>query len=103
MSAAGAQFHPLVFPAFIWAVLVLLLPTQAGIVFGALSHGRTGWALVVVVVTILVAALPLELARRDIRREPKRWKPRILSKVTWGIVALNAALNAVVFVNIAMR
>jgi hypothetical protein len=89
------RYHPLPFVAFLLALFILVMPTQADIVCVLLRFGRTPEALLVIIVSIAIVALPLLVAQRSTKRNPEKWKPRILTKVTWGIIVLNLVLNVI--------
>ena len=88
------QYHPFPFVAFLLAIFILVFPTQADIVFFLLSDGRTVEALLAIAASIAIVALPLLVAQRSTKRNPEKWKPRFVTKLTWGIIVLNVVLNA---------
>lgn len=83
--------------AFLLAVLVLIAPLQVDIVFVALRLKHTMQALLMVAISLAIVVLPLVSAQVQTKRHPDKWKPRFLTKLTWGIVILNVAFNCVVF------
>jgi hypothetical protein len=93
MNDTKQRYHPLTFVAFVLAVLILIAPTQADIVFAPLQHGHIWQAIIVVVISLLVVVLPLVLGQVQTKRHPELWKPRFLTKLTWGIIVLNVAFN----------
>lgn len=99
MKTKGPGYHPLTFTAFLLAVFVLVLPMQADIVFVFLRHGKTLEALLAVICSIAIVALPLLLAQLSTKHYPEKWKPRFLTKLTWGIIVLNVVLNTVLLLN----
>ena len=85
--------HPLAFVGFLLAVLVLIAPTQSDLVFSFLSQGRILPALSAAVATLSIVVLPLAVAEIQTRRHPNRWRPRLLGKMGWAIVMVNAGVN----------
>jgi hypothetical protein len=97
------KYHPLAFVAFLLAVFVLIWPTQAGLVTASLRSGELFEATLIVVLTVDLVAAPLIIAEWNTRRHPERWKPRFLTRVTWGIIVLNLALKARILANFIAR
>ena len=91
------KYNPLIFVAFLLAVFLLLNPVEADCVTAALRAGDLIAALLIFAVMIAVVAIPLLYAQRQTRRRPERFKPRLLSKITWAIVGYNAAMNDLIF------
>ena len=96
MKMTEPRYHPLPFVAFLLALFILVMPTQADIVFSLLRLGRTFEALLVIIVSIAIVVLPLLVAQRSTKRNPEKWKPRLLTKVTWVIIVLNLVLNVLI-------
>ncbi|HET6328266.1 MAG TPA: hypothetical protein VFG04_26530 [Planctomycetaceae bacterium] len=87
------RYHPLTFVTFLLAVL-LVIPMQIELVHGALVHDHSAVeAITSFVATSLVLIIPLLYAKRETSKHPERFKPRLLSKITWTIVALSMALS----------
>lgn len=99
MKTKEPGYHPLTFIAFLLAVFVLVLPLQADFVFVFLIRRKVLEATLVVIGTIAIVALPLLLAQRSTNRHPEKWKPRLLTPVTWTIIVLNALLNTVLLLS----
>lgn len=74
MKTNERKYHPLAFVAFILAILLFVLPTQADSVFVLLRLGEMWAALLVVVGSISLVVLPLLVAERATRlhREKRR-------------------------------
>ncbi len=99
MNETKQRYHPLTFVAFLLAVFVLIAPTQVDVVWSAL-HKRQVWqAFISVIFSLLVVVLPLAIGQVQTKRDPMRWKPRFLTKLTWFIVGLNIAFNIMTFVD----
>jgi hypothetical protein len=88
------KYHPHTFVAFLLAVLLLIMPTQADFVVVALRCGRVTGALFTILVTVGIVAAPLIYSERRTRSRPEKYQPRLLSKITRAIIVLNVALNA---------
>jgi small-conductance mechanosensitive channel len=99
----GPQYHPLTFVSFLLAVFILILPTQADIVFVTVRSGDIFTAVLLVVVTVAFVAFPLSVAQWSTRRHPDKWKPRLLGNLTWGIIAVNLAFNVTMIIYMATR
>lgn len=95
--------HPLIFPAFLVSLFVLVIPVQADTVYAALHAHRFWYALSVAAGTILLALGPLLWGELMTKRHPQRWKRTLLNTVVWVIIGLNVSLNAVVFGNYVMK
>ena len=96
------KYHPLSFVAFLLAVFLLVLPGEADCVWAALP-GELGLALLTFGVMLAVVAIPLLYAQWQTGRRPEKYKPRLLSKITWAIIGLSAAANAFWFANYLWR
>jgi hypothetical protein len=83
--------------AFLLAVFLLILPTQADSVAELVQNGRFVPALAIVVATITAVVAPQAYAEWQTRAQPEKYQPRLLSKITWAIVALNLVLNTLMF------
>ena len=81
--------HPLVFPAFLLALFLLVWPTQADLVFSLLTRGQVGSAILMVLSFTSVAALPMIIASIRIRRDPGKWKLGCFGILTYGIIIWN--------------
>ena len=103
MKKEKPRYHPLAFLAFLLALFVLVAPLQADIVFAALHFGKTLDAILAVVGSITIVALPLLIAQRSTTRNPEKWKPRFLTKLTWGIIIVNVTFNVMILLNIQMN
>jgi hypothetical protein len=90
-------YHPLIFVAFLLAVFLLVNPVEPDCTISSLRAGHLVEALLLFAATIAVVAIPLLYAQRQTRLRPERFKPRLLSKITWAIIGLNAAFNALMF------
>jgi hypothetical protein len=88
------KYHPLTFVAFLLAVFLLIMPAQADQVVVALQFGRLDLAILAIVITVGIVAAPLIYAEWQTRSRPEKYRPRLLSKITWAIIVLNVALNA---------
>jgi hypothetical protein len=97
------KYHPLVFVAFWLAVFLLILPCQVDLVQSALLKGSSIEAIGIVLVTIAEVAAPLVYAQWRTRTRPEKYKPRLLSKITWAIIALNVVFNCMILTDYAMR
>jgi ABC-type nickel/cobalt efflux system permease component RcnA len=93
------KYHPLSFAAFVLAILILVCPTEAGIVWAALQGKGIGCALLVASVAFVIVGVPLAIAESQTRKHPEKWKPRFLSKVTGLIVILSGLLNILWFMD----
>jgi hypothetical protein len=93
LTTTGPRHHPLTFWAFA-LTFFLVAPVQLQLVGFAVMHDLPVEAFVVFVGTSLLMIAPLLYAERQIRRHPERFKPRLLSKVTWTIIGLSEAIRA---------
>lgn len=103
MAVSEPKYHPLTLVAFFLALLILVLPVQADIVFVFLSSGRMIESLFAIGGTTAIVAIPLFSAQRDTKRSPEKWKPRFLTSLTWGIVLLNLVMNAIILINLQLK
>jgi hypothetical protein len=89
MTNEGARSrHFLIFPAFVLALLVFILPTYADILWAAL-HGRDRVAMgATALVCFGVVAIPLAIGSALTRRRPQRYRKSRLATATWLILAL---------------
>jgi len=99
MNETKQRYHPLTLVAFLLALLVLIAPTQADLVFAALLLERWWQALMTIAISLAMVIVPLVVAQVQTKKQPDRWKPRFLTKLTWCIVVLNVVFNLVVFTN----
>ena len=93
MNEDNRRYHPLGFAAFLLAVFLLILPVQADIALVCLHRNQTTAAFLVVTGSIALVILPLLIAERATRLRADKWKPRFLTKLTWGIIILNIIFN----------
>ena len=90
------KINPLILIAFVSAIGLLLLPTQAGIVSSLLIH-KDGFAAVLTIVFSLGLVVLIEYAgKRYTDSNPTKWRRSKISAITWGIVGINLTMNAVI-------
>jgi hypothetical protein len=69
----------------------------------ALRSGSLAAALAIVLVTLAAVAAPLAYVQWQARTQSEKYKPRLLSKITWAIIALSVVLNCVNLTHYATR
>ena len=87
------RYHPFTFVAFLLAFFVLIVPVQEDLVFEALNRKLFIRAVTIVIFSLAMVLVPLIYAQVQTRKQPERWKPRVLTQLTWGIVILNVVFN----------
>ena len=93
MNDRRRRRHPLVFLAFILALLVFVLPTHADYVFAAVATRRPMSMAIVTVVCFAVVLLPLITCSVLTSRNPVRWEKSKLATATWVILGLGLIFN----------
>jgi Type II secretion system (T2SS), protein G len=101
MSNPQVRYHPLTTVAFIGAFFLFMLPGQSDLLYGALRANKFFLAALIVFISTAVVLAPLIYAQIQTRRNPERWKPRLLTKVIWGFVIANIIFDCWAFVNFA--
>lgn len=100
---SAPRYHPLVYPTFLLTCFLFLLPVHADLAFGLVISRRIPMAALLTCVCVTVVAVPMLIARRQTKRNPARWKPRLLEGLTWVIIAGNVALHAVIYANVIIK
>lgn len=88
MKEGKPRRHPLVFCAFILALVVFILPTHTDLMFSAITTRGPGGIAVVTLICFGVVLLPLIVGLLLTRRSPDRWTKSKLATATWVILGL---------------
>ena len=101
MSAKTPHRHPLVFIAFVLAILVFIMPTQADLMFAAWASQSALPMFLATVICFPVVLLPLIAGRALTRRHPDRWCKSKLATATWVLLAFGAFCNCAGWIQLA--
>ena len=97
------KHHPLIFVAFLLAAFLLVNPAEFDLAHAALRAGLPVDALVTFVVALAIVVTPLVYAQRQMRLHPEKYRPRLLTKITWAMIGLNITCNVAMFTGYLTR
>jgi len=90
------KIHPLIAVAFALATGLLLIPTQADIVYSLLVHKKGLAAVLIIAFSLGLITLIQYGGKRYTDENPIKWRRSYLSVFTWVIVGINLTMNAVI-------
>ena len=93
MNEKKPRRHPLVFSAFIVALVVFILPTHADLMFSAIAARQPAVMTIVTTISFAVVLIPLIAGSVLTTRRPERWCKSRYAIATWVILALALLLN----------
>jgi hypothetical protein len=79
-----------------------MMPGQVVLVHDALYAHQFIKATLVIFLSTAMVLVPLIYAHIQMKKQPRRWKPRFLTKVIWGFVIANIIFDCVIFFNFAL-
>lgn len=91
--------HPLDLIGVLLAIIIMILPLEADMMYPLLSHKMYVQAVVLYMACLLVVGIPFALARIKCRREPDKWQTLNWSSIIVGsLLVLNILSGACVAV-----
>jgi multisubunit Na+/H+ antiporter MnhB subunit len=91
-QAAPRRANWLAIASFLLALLIMVWPTEADILFAAVHSYKNAWAAWIALLSFAVVFIPFFLALQRMRREPAKWSGRGYLVATGVILLLNLVM-----------